>query len=1177
MAIVISAVSSVCAKTDGLTRGIGVYPGRMSESNAPAMAVDRDYRNIALHRAVYTSSSADFNLTGQLVTDGIITKGCPPSLAVTTPDGLLPLRDREKLIDGNIHTNCVLKGASTFVQFDWKGMTVDIDTLRFVGEVAYRAAEATQGYSVRVLAADAAGRWSVVGRAAADSLPGFATRQTVSSDPNKRQDAVRLPLRMVRMSVPLAGKGRWSGLRIELDMPGAVWWRLYQIDRGADNTGQKRFNMNSLRWPVRNTSWLPSEHFASVWRSATAPDGSTANRQWLYVDLGAVAQFDRINLFWTNRPAEGRVQVSDDAAHWTDVATLSGGKSRVERIRCNASGRYVRLMLTRTDESGCYALSEMQVMGRGGLHAVPASPCADDMRQMFVEHWQLSRDGSDNWIEATVPGTVLGSYMNVGAVPDNRYADNMRLISESFFNSDFWYRANIRCLALPSDGRRTYLDFDGVNWKAEVWLRGVYVGRIDGAFTRARFDVTDMLRKGDNTLMVRVIKNAHVGAVKLKTAQNTDLNGGVLGADAPTFHPAIGWDWITSTPGRNIGLWNDVRLSHDGGVRVSDPLVTTSLNLPDTLATLTLSAFVTNEMRQTRRVLVRATVGDIVAEQVVELAPMERREVVFAPEEYKQLRAQRMKLWWPNGYGSPYLYDARFEVCDAGTEISLSHVDFKAGIRQVQYAALDSCATIYVNGRRINPLGGNWGFSETNLNYRAREYDAAVRYHREMNCNMIRNWVGQIGDDEFYDACDRYGILVWQDFWLANPWDGPDPDDEKMFLDNSADLISRIRRHACVTIYVGRNEGFPPENIDRQLRAQIAALHPTLGYMPSSADLGVSGHGPYCLMPAEFYFSHQPGKLHSERGLPNVPTFESLVRMIPQDGLWPQGEMWGQHDFTMQGAQQGATFNEAVARRFGHAESARQYCQWAQWLNYDGYRAMYESAQQQRKGLLIWMSHPCWPSMVWSTYDYYLEPTAAYFGVKKACEPLHIQYNPVAQSVQVVNSALGVQRGLTARILVLDAAGRRLAESVADVDVDADVTADVAKLPECGDGACFLRLELADGDILVSDNFYWLDATEATWRKIKSLGVPQLSVSTDDFVRCGDEWHGSVAVANTSDVPALMLRVNLKGDDGEQILPVVYSDNYFCLLPGESRRIEVTCRVEDCRGAGLHVEVLPLN
>ena len=182
--------------------------------------------------------------------------------------------------------------------------------------------------------------------------------------------------------------------------------------------------------------------------------------------------------------------------------------------------------------------------------------------------------------------------------------------------------------------------------------------------------------------------------------------------------------------------------------------------------------------------------------------------------------------------------------------------------------------------------GGNWGFGESNLNYRGREYDIAVAYHADMNFTMMRNWVGQIGDKELYEACDRHGIMIWQDFWLANPSDGPDPYDPEMFIANAEDYVKRFRNHASIGIYCGRNEGFPPEQIDKALRRIVKEDHPGLHYISSSADEVVSGHGPYRALPVKEYFSLKNGsdKFHSERGMPNVMNYESLVRTFSPAG-----------------------------------------------------------------------------------------------------------------------------------------------------------------------------------------------------------------------------------------------------------------------------------------------------
>ena len=105
-----------------------------------------------------------------------------------------------------------------------------------------------------------------------------------------------------------------------------------------------------------------------------------------------------------------------------------------------------------------------------------------------------------------------------------------------------------------------FLEFDGINWKAEVFFNSEYLGCIEGSFTRGRFDITKLAKEGVNTLAVKIIKNAHIGAVKEKNEENTGINGGILGADNPTFHASIGWDWISTIRGRNIGIWNDVRI-----------------------------------------------------------------------------------------------------------------------------------------------------------------------------------------------------------------------------------------------------------------------------------------------------------------------------------------------------------------------------------------------------------------------------------------------------------------------------------------------------------------------------------------------------------------------------------------------------------------------------------------
>ena len=1150
------AVLALGATAQVMNRPIGQYPGNPSEYYGPKLVQDTGYgyRNVALYRTVYQSSSWDFNLTSHLLTDGIIDKEQPAWLNVTTPEGPLPPHKREACIDGNEWTCNILMGGDTWLQYDWEGMNIDIDEVEMVCSMAYRE-NAQQGFKIRLLTSKDGKKWKVADEWVGDSLPGKPSWNRVHSDPNKNSGDDLLPTRKIVHTFKLNGKP-FSHMKLELVTPSAAHWTITELKLKKDGKRAKGI--------------LPAEQFVSAWRSLGNRD------EWVTVDLGASTKFNEICLWWVNRPSTGNIQVSEDNIHWQTVTELSKQKPNwnktQDKIQLDAQGRYVRINMIEPNKNGQpFCLREVKIEGIGGTLALNHEPGGwqDGKWMLDGGNWTLRPflQPDAPAIAATVPATVLSSYVNAGALPDMNHDDNLMLASESFFNGDFIYK---RSFDLPQEmqGKRVFLNFDGINWKAVITLNDTRLGVIDGAFKRGKFDITPFLKENNNELKVLIIANANPGGVKVKTEKNTDFNGGILGADNPTFHATIGWDWISTIRGRDIGIWDDVYLTSASDVTVSDPVVTTTLGESDTLATMRPAVMLTNNSDHAVMGTLHGHIGDICFEKQINLAAGQTIEESFDPNEFPQLKNQRMRLWWPNGYGEPYLYDASFSFTVDGVQSDA--VNFKAGIREIKTVDKDTKLRIFINNRRLIPLGGNWAFSENNLNYRGREFDAAVRHHKEMNYNMIRNWVGMTGDKEFYEACDRYGIMVWQDFWLANPADGPDPDDEVMFMDNAKDFVLKIRNHPCIGIYCGRNEGYPPKTIDNGLRNTVATLHPGLDYISSSADDGVSGHGPYWAISAKEYFEKQTGKLHTERGMPNVMTYEGLSRTLDADHMWPQNLYWGRHDYTMEGAQRGASFNQLIADNFGEPTSAQEFCEWAQWINYEGYRAMYESSSKDRMGLLIWMSHPCWPSMVWQTYDYYLEPTAAYYGVKHACEPLHVQWNPVSNFVEVVNRSAGHQQG-TVKASIIDLNGKTVWEQVQGYVCDEDMTLDMmqVEVPQEIAGAYFLRLTLIDDKGQVrSMNDYVNSTVENDRTSLQDLRQAQVATAVDGR---------TVTITNNGQVPAVMIRLNLKGDDGEQILPVIYSDNYFHLMPGESRTINIEWKNEDTRGCQPIVEITGMN
>ena len=949
------------------TRGIGVYPGRPTEYFGPAHSTQpcstvqnsdaNRVTNLALHRAAWASSTADYNMTAHLVTDGICDDREPALLTVSTPAGQLPRREAEWTLDGNEWSSNVLMGDRTWIQFGVQSskfkvhsseisvLSSEIRKIVLDGRVAYDETKATKGYRLAWQVSDDGLSWTTLGELTGDDLPGKPLRYKLHSDPNKQTDESYLPARILDSEIPLTNHpspitNHPSTFRLLLEMEGAAYWDLHDL-HFYDADGQEL--------------WLQSSQaFCSMWMS------NGGGEQWLKVDLGTEADVKQIVPHWYQEPRRWHSEVIDD-------------------------GRTVRLIMEEPNESGYYALRELEVFGseKGKVKseafatAVPSGEgTAAANSSLFTLHssftdWQLQRASevhatgeqiasagfdTEGWIPATVPGTVLTSYINIGAVPNPNYADRIDQISESYFRSNFWYRGVIEA---PSDlprlkdaaaalsTERTLLCFDGINWKANVFLNGIRLGRIEGAFQRGQFDVTGLLHEGTNYVAVEIICNEHFGSVKEKNENTTQFNGGILGADNPTFHATIGWDWITSTRGREAGIWNNVYLKRvPCGVTLSDPYVKTELMRKvtnDELVSIMPSVFVKNHNATAVTGTLKGWIGDVTFEKTVTLPANSEREVTFSPKDFSQLTSSNFRLWWPNGYGEPYLYDAGFsfenEKCAAansslftphsslptaegtaaansslftlhsslptaeGTAAANSSLftlhsslHFRAGLRQMTYEHMNDSLLVYINGRRFVPLGGNWGFSEHNLQYGKREYEAAVGYHRDMNCTMIRNWVGQTGDRAFYDVCDSLGIMIWQDFWLANPADGPDPYDDRMFLENAEDYVRRIRQHAAIGIYCGRNEGYPPKNIDRKLRRFVSELSPGLGFISSSADDGVTGHGPYCAQPARVYFERQSGKIHTERGMPAVMNIESMRRTFAPDALWPQSVQWGQHD-----------------------------------------------------------------------------------------------------------------------------------------------------------------------------------------------------------------------------------------------------------------------------------------
>ena len=412
------AVLALGATAQVMNRPIGQYPGNPSEYYGPKLVQDTGYgyRNVALYRTVYQSSSWDFNLTSHLLTDGIIDKEQPAWLNVTTPEGPLPPHKREACIDGNEWTCNILMGGDTWLQYDWEGMNIDIDEVEMVCSMAYRE-NAQQGFKIRLLTSKNGKKWKVADEWKGDSLPGKPSWNRVHSDPNKNSGDDLLPTRKIAHTFKLNGKP-FSHMKLELVTPSAAHWTITELKLKKDGK--------------RATGILPADQFVSAWRSLGNRD------EWVTVDLGASTKFNEICLWWVNRPSTGNIQVSEDNIHWQTVTELSKQKPNwnktQDKIQLDAQGRYVRINMIEPNKNGQpFCLREVKIEGIGGTLALNHEPGGwqDGKWLLNGGDWRLTRASHPDVepLVATVPATVLSSYVNAWALPDMNHDDNLIMSS----------------------------------------------------------------------------------------------------------------------------------------------------------------------------------------------------------------------------------------------------------------------------------------------------------------------------------------------------------------------------------------------------------------------------------------------------------------------------------------------------------------------------------------------------------------------------------------------------------------------------------------------------------------------------------------------------------------------------------------------------------------------------
>ena len=477
---------------------------------------------------------------------------------------------------------------------------------------------------------------------------------------------------------------------------------------------------------------------------------------------------------------------------------------------------------------------------------------------------------------------------------------------------------------------------------------------------------------------------------------------------------------------------------------------------------------------------------------------------------------------------------------------------------------------ISVNGVRVLCRGGNWGWDELLRRMPAERMDAAVRMHRDMNFTMIRNWVSASNREEFYAACDEFGLLVWYDF--PNAW-GMDVPDHDAYNAIAADTVLRYRIHPSVVVWCGANEGDPPQAIDDGMRTAVANGAPGILYQSNSAGGNVTGGGPYYWVEPTQYFDpatygSRSFGFHTEIGMPVVSTAQSLQNMAGDQPAWPIGGPWYYHDWSQYGNQAPLQYQAAIEARLQTSDSLEDFAGKAQFVNYENARAMFEAWNANlwadASGLMLWMSHPAWHSTVWQTYDYEFDVNGMYYGARKACEPVHVQADPVNWQVIGVNHTAAALHGATVSARLHDLSGKQIGatqNSVIDLAVSQSTKAFTVAWRDALPDLHLLRLTLQDSSgRALSENTYWRYRAPAAMQALNTAQQTRISASIDKARNSADGRRQLTAtVRNDGAAVAVMVRLSLlDARSGDRILPTLYGDNYLWLLPGESRTLDVS-------------------
>ncbi len=813
--------------------------------------------------------------------------------------------------------------------------------------------------------------------------------------------------------------------------------------------------------------------------------------------------------------------------------------------------------------------------------------------------------GTEGWMPAVVPGTVLNSLVYNGVYPEPYFGLNNKLTSGlipdiSVVGRDFytyWFRTEFDAVPVAKD-ERIWMQVDGVNYRAEFWMNGKMVCFVSGMFNQQFVDVTDYVsRNGSNVLAVKVYPIDEPGGPRKGTSKSWGAAGefrnggnGEIGKNVSMLM-TVGWDFtfLDGIRDRNTGIWRDIRFFRSGKVMLNHPFVKSDLNDSYDSSAQTVSVEVRNPGFGTQKVKVTGEIlgeGITFSKDVTVLRGL-TETVEFTPSDFPQLVIDNPRLWWPVNKGKPEMYTAVLKAEQNGKVQDSITVRF--GIREItsDTDTPDKSRRFRVNGKPIFIKGTNWIPENMLRNSDERTY-AELRYSAQSGVNLIRQWGGGITEsDRFYDLCDSLGIMVWTEFWMTG--DTKHPVDRGLYLQNVESTVKRIRNHPSLAYYVCSNESTEMSGI----KDLIMDLDGTRGYQMQSECAGVHDGSPYkTVNPMRHYENTASDRgsrvdgFNPEYGAPCLPTVECLREMMPEEDLWPVNkEVWDYSDGN--GFHQMSTLYVDLVNMYGESDSIDEFAMKAQFVGAMNYKSIWEVWNYNKfgygdrwtSGFLYWYHNSAVRQVCGRMWDWSLEPTAALYAAANACEPLHPQFDYLKNTVSVVNDYYRSFKGYKVIAEVWDIDSRKVWSKSAVVDLPEDGVVNdvfVIDFPEDISPVHFIRLSLLDENgSQVGSNFYWRSddvyegkktltgPTTSGFETISDLdrtrvSVAKMNVRTDERANYID-----LTLKNSRKAISFFTQIQWLDSEGKPVRPSYYTDNFFSMMPGETRKITIETALRD--------------